>query len=491
MKQLAIGYDYGTTTSYLSVCDVETFKTTLVCDARGNNRFPSAVFKDEDGSLVFGEEARKHRSKDGFYPSLKHLIKDEKDKTGFAYIALKQFTMTLFSYLNSYLNLTDIDDEVIIYLTATTPLGFRDSANRIIKDVVSDSFKGLFPKIQLKSVTIIPEPLAAAAFILRSKQSSTLGERGYLAVCDMGGGTTDLTLVEYNRIQSREHIISVVQTQSRMDFGGDLITESFRNYLNRQYQGEYSFELSDDIKKKLSKYTAVRGIGEIIISRNEFEENALIKSSFISSLEDLMAGLVKTVQDQEVHIAPIGGSSRIPIIQATYSKFVPKERELILFGEEGEAFDSVVRGAAIYSAYLLSEQSNLKIEGRTSLPLSVIYGKGHLYECVLRNSNDGTYHNLGFHPYEIHPDGTFSLGTFMFYQNSREDEALVKEREPDYSFSLNDNISTGMCDPNEVNIDICIVVKESKLYSCIVTVKIQDKELFKKEILFKNMKRNG
>lgn len=468
MKKVAIGFDYGTTTSYLSVYQKEKDEARFQILNQGNNSKgqSSALFLDETNKLYFGEMAFCKMSHSGFFlRSPKRKLGDSRmfhatiGHSPITYAeALEDFTVTLLSQGGLGL---EIGDEV--WLTITVPMDWTNTHYKELNRIMRHSCDKVFPNGCKLHISIVAEPIAAALYAIQSSETNSLGERNYLVVCDSGGGTTDLAVVGFKRNVVKHRIdLELKCRQSCLNLGGDdvtrLLLENLKNEITIEDDSLYM--RVDYLKKKLSETEEIADEDEVYkskyvtVSRKQLEDLLEKKPYFenretmagrlrrlLKCLADELKQVDQTVDLERVLIVPVGGSSQIPLFRKIYCEAFNQNTGIKLIklnGEQSGFFDSVVHGAAYYSAMklgILSDKgyNEVYIQEHTLFPFSVEYSNGQLQTCVSSYSKKGKY-AVTFYPTDFSDDrNTFWISSIKVYRKG-EEEAI--DGRPDYELSI-------------------------------------------------------
>lgn len=257
----------------------------------------------------------------------------------------------------------------------TVPAYFNDSQRQATKE--AGEIAGL------KVRRIINEPTAAAlAYGLDKKKNDVK-----VAVYDLGGGTFDISILELG-----DGVFEVKSTNGNTHLGGDDFDEVIINWLVEEFKRDHNVDLRKDpmalqrlkeaaekakIELSASMQTEINlpyimpieGIPQHLVrtlSRAKFEQLAdkLIHDTIEpcrKALED--AGLrVEDIDD----VILVGGSTRIPAIQAIVKDFFRKEPS------KGVNPDEVVAiGAAIQGGVLTGEVKDVLLLDVTPLSLGI------------------------------------------------------------------------------------------------------------------------
>ncbi|GAG29234.1 unnamed protein product, partial [marine sediment metagenome] len=212
-KEKIIGIDLGTSNSACAVLS-GTGQPEIIPAAEGRTlggkAFPSYVAFDENGRKIVGEPARRQAvsNPDGTITAIKRkmgLSYKAKIKVGEEW---KEFSPEEISAMI----LTKIKNDASAYLgeevkkaVITVPAYFNDSQRTATKN--AGEIAGL------EVVRMINEPTAAS--LAYGLDKDTKGKLLKICVLDLGGGTFDITIMEYG-----EGVVEVLSTAGDTQLGG-------------------------------------------------------------------------------------------------------------------------------------------------------------------------------------------------------------------------------------------------------------------------------
>ena len=410
-----IGIDLGTTNSVVAVMDGN--EPTVIANQEGDRTTPSVIaFTDGDETIV-GAPARNQRvtnptrtvysvkrfmgrrhsevsSEEKMVPYEVKGKSDEYVKIG---VGDKEFTpqeisaktlRKLKEAAESYLGQT-VHKAVI-----TVPAYFNDAQRQATKD--AGQIAGL------EVARIINEPTAAAmAYGLDKTESEQK-----IVVFDLGGGTFDVSVLELNDDDGMK-VFEVISTSGDTHLGGDDFDEVLINYVADEFKKSNAVDLRDDTmalqrlqeacekaKKELSSaqssdinlpFITADASGpkhlQMNISRAKFEElvDPLVercKTPVQQALKD--AKLSPSDIDE---IVLVGGSTRVPKVQAMVKAIFGKDPN------RGVNPDEVVAlGAAIQGSVLAGDRKDVLLLDVTPLTLGIETEGGVLTALVERNT---------------------------------------------------------------------------------------------------------
>jgi len=376
-----IGIDLGTTNSCVSV--FEGNEPVVITNSEGKRTTPSVVGFVNDGERKVGDPAKRQaitNPKRTVY-SIKRFMGEPYDmvqkeisrvpynvvrgdnNTARVEIDGRQYTPQEISAVilqkmkktaEDYLG-EEVKDAVI-----TVPAYFSDSQRQATKE--AGEIAGL--NVQ----RIVNEPTAAALAYGLDKSNKDMK----IAVFDLGGGTFDISILEFGG-----GVFEVLSTNGNTHLGGDDFDQVIIDWLVQEFKHDEGADLSVDpmamqrlkeaaekAKIELSSTTSteinlpyimpVGGIPKHLVkslSRSKFEQLAhgLIQSCLAPCKQAISDARISAADIDEVIL--VGGSSRIPAVQALVENYFGKTPS------KGVNPDEVVAvGAAIQGAILNKEE---------------------------------------------------------------------------------------------------------------------------------------
>lgn len=391
-----IGIDLGTTNSCVSV--MEGNEPVVIPNSEGHRTTPSVVAFTDSGERKVGEPAKRqaitnptrtiYSIKRFMGETYKQIEKEIEhvpykvtkgpndtpriDIDGRLYTPQEISAMTLQKMKKTAEDFlgTTVNEAVI-----TVPAYFNDAQRQATKE--AGEIAGL------KVRRIINEPTAAALAYGLDKKSND--EK--VAVYDLGGGTFDISILELG-----DGVFEVKSTNGNTHLGGDDFDQVIINWLAEEFQKDEGLNLRKDpmalqrlkeaaekAKIELSASTEteinlpyimpVDGVPKHLVrklSRAKFEQLAdhLIRAT-IEPCRQALKDANMTVNDIN-EVILVGGSTRIPAIQAIVKDFFGKEPS------KGVNPDEVVAiGAAIQGGVLTGEVKDVLLLDVTPLSLGI------------------------------------------------------------------------------------------------------------------------
>ena len=383
----AVGIDLGTTNSVVAV--LEGGEPTVIANAEGNRTTPSIVaFKGEE--VLVGELAKRQAitNPDNTVRSIKRQIGTNwKEKFENKEYTPQEVSARILQKLKrdaeSYIG-EDVTDAVI-----TVPAYFNDAERQATKE--AGQIAGL------NVLRIINEPTAAAlAYGLENNEDQKI------LVYDLGGGTFDVSVLEIS-----EGVFEVKSTSGDSKLGGDDWDERVMEWLVDKFKSSTGIDFSEDkmamqrikegaekAKIELSSTTETE-VNLPFITANDSGPQHLLEKLSRSEFEKITSDLVdrtkdpvnKAVEDAGLsfsdiqHIILVGGSTRIPAVQALVKSMTGKDPS------KGVNPDEVVAsGAAIQAGVLKGDVKDVLLLDVTPLTLGVETKGGIMTKMIERNT---------------------------------------------------------------------------------------------------------
>lgn len=378
-----IGIDLGTTNSCMAV--MQGGEATVIQNAEGARTTPSVVaIKDGERRVGVAAKNQAATNPENTIYSAKRFIgrkhseskedmarvpyKCEKGKNGEVEIVLdgKQRRPAEISAMVLQKLKADAEKflgEKVTEAVITVPAYFNDSQRQATKDA------GKIAGLEVKR--IINEPTAAALAYGIDKHG---GEKK-VAVFDLGGGTFDVSILELG-----EGVFQVKATNGDTQLGGDDFDLRIMDYLIAEFKKEQGIDVSDDklaiqrIKEAAEKAKIeLSNLHETTISLPYLTvgpegpknfETKLSRSKFEDLVSDLIEKCVepcrKAMKDSKIfesdidEIILVGGSTRIPAVQAKVKEVFGKDPHQGLNPDEVVALGAAIQGG------ILAGDSNVK-----------------------------------------------------------------------------------------------------------------------------------
>ena len=349
-----IGIDLGTTNSCVSV--MEGGQPVVIPNAEGMRTTPSVVAFTKNGERLVGETAKRQAvtNADRTISSIKrHMGTDYKVNIDGKSYSPQEISAMILQKLKAdaeaYLG------EKVTEAVITVPAYFNDAQRQATKDA------GKIAGLDVKR--IINEPTAAAlAYGLDNEKEQKI------MVYDLGGGTFDVSIIDIG-----DGVIEVLSTNGDTKLGGDDVDNVLTNYFIADFKNKEGVDLSTDkmalqrlkeaaekAKKELSSSTTTNINLPFITATSEgpkhFELD-LTRAKFEELIHDIIERTAIPVQnalkDAGLNASDIGkvllvgGSTRIPAVQAKVAQLTGTEASKNLNPDECVAIGASIQGGKL------------------------------------------------------------------------------------------------------------------------------------------------
>jgi len=392
-KEKILGIDLGTSNSAAAV--LIGGKPTIIPSAEGASQygksFPSCVAFTEDGQMLVGEPARRQAvtNPENTITAIKRSMgTDRKVK-----VHGKEYTPQEISAFILQKIKKDAEaflGEEIKKAVITVPAYFDDNQRTATKD--AGTIAGL------DVVRLVNEPTAASLAYGLDKEDEDM----VIMVFDLGGGTLDVTIMEFGG-----GVFEVRSTSGDTQLGGTDMDNAIMNYLAEEFKMETGIDLMEDdqavqrlreasekAKIELST-TLTTEVNLPYITVAQDGPKHLIKTITRAKLEELVDPIVQkcagpmeqalkdagmTREDVD-KIIVVGGPTRMPIVQKFVEDFIGKPVERGI-----DPMECVAMGAAIQGGVLAGEIKDLVLLDVTPLSLGIETLGGVFTKLIERNT---------------------------------------------------------------------------------------------------------
>lgn len=399
-KERIIGIDLGTSNSACAVLTA-TGKPEIIPAAEGRTlggkAFPSYVAFDDKGRKLVGEPARRQAvsNPEGTVTAIKR-------KMGLSYKAKVQVGSEMKEFSPEEISamiLKKIKNDASAYLgeevkkaVITVPAYFNDSQRTATKN--AGEIAGL------EVVRMINEPTAAC--LAYGLDKDTKDKLLKICVLDLGGGTFDITIMEYG-----EGVVEVMSTAGDTQLGGTDMDNQIIDWLVEEFEKKEGINLRSDSKAMIRlkdgaekakielSTTLSTQINLPYLTQKDGNPVHLEMELTRAKLEQLVEPTLKrldpimqrAVSDAKLSVTGIdkiilvGGPTRMPSVQDRFKKFFGREPE-----HSVDPMECVALGAAIQGGVIAGDVEDLLLLDVTPLTLGVETLGNVMTPLIERNS---------------------------------------------------------------------------------------------------------
>ena len=388
-----LGIDLGTSNSAASI--LQAGRPVIIPSAEGTTlygkAFPSIVAFTKEGQVLVGEPARRQAVSN---PEGTILKAKRKMGADFKYnIHGKEYTPQQISAFILQKIKKDAEEflgEKIEKAVITVPAYFDDNQRQATKD--AGQIAGL------EVVRLVNEPTAAS--LAYGLDKSTKEQK--IFVFDFGGGTLDVTIMEFG-----DGVFEVKSTSGDTQLGGTDMDEVLMNYIIKEFKKDTGIDLNEDetalqrireasekAKIELSTTLETEINLPFITSTNKGPKHLAMKISR-SLLERLIDPIIEKCRhpvEQALKDAKlskndidktilVGGPTRMPIVQKFVEDLIGKKAE-----HGVDPMECVAQGAAIQAGVLAGEVKDILLLDVTPLSLGIETLGGVFTKLIDRNT---------------------------------------------------------------------------------------------------------
>ena len=385
-----IGIDLGTTNSCVAV--MEGGEATVIANAEGGRTTPSVVAFNKDGERLVGQVAKRQAvaNAENTVQSIKREMgSDYKVTIGGKSYTPQEISAMILSKLKA--DAESFLGQKVTQAVITVPAYFTDSQRQATKD--AGKIAGL------EVLRIINEPTAAALAYGLDKGEN---KNQKVLVYDLGGGTFDVSILEIG-----DGVFEVLSTAGNNRLGGDDFDNEIMKLLLDDFKAKNGIDLSKDklamqrLKEESEKakidlsasqkvninlpFITADASGakhlEYDLTRAKFDQiTAYLVDKTIEKMRQALKDAKLTYSNID-KVLLVGGSTRIPAVEAAVRKETGKEPFKGLNPDE-----CVAIGAAIQGGVLTGDVKDVLLLDVTPLSLGIETLGGVFTKLIERNT---------------------------------------------------------------------------------------------------------
>jgi len=388
-----IGVDLGTSNS--AAAFLEAGKPRIIPSAEGasvyGKAFPSHVAFTKDGQVLVGEPAKRQAvsNPDNTFTSFKRKM-----GTDFKYKAFgKEYTpqqLSAFLLQKIKKDAEEFLGEKVEKAVITVPAYFDDNQRQATKD--AGKIAGL------DVIRIVNEPTAASLAYGLDKH----GKEQTILVFDFGGGTLDVTVMEFG-----QGVFEVKSTSGDTLLGGTDMDKALVDFIVAEFKKEQGIDLTkDSMAIQRVKEAAERAKIELstvletdinlpYVTADKTGPKHLVMKMKRAKLEQLVEPIIKrcekpvqqaladaNLQPADIHkVIMVGGPTRMPSVQSFVEKILGTKVERGV-----DPMECVATGAAVQAGVLSGEVKDVLLLDVTPLTLGIETLGGIRTPLISRNT---------------------------------------------------------------------------------------------------------
>ncbi|MBR0093653.1 MAG: Hsp70 family protein [Synergistaceae bacterium] len=373
MSEKVFGIDLGTTYSAAAMLDDNGKPQVMEFYSESDRVMPSAVYFQPGGAPVVGKDAKAmaESEPERVVQFVKRSIGKEDVK--FSFDGVDYDPINVSSLILKRIK-EDLEQQghTVSDVVITCPAYFG------IEERMATTQAGQIAGLNV--LNIINEPTAAAL----NYCSREFGEPRKIMVYDLGGGTFDVTLLNFSVDElGRNAKVKVIDSKGDDRLGGIDWDARLYQYIIERYSDQSGIAIDDidemtkskarsqveDTKKRLSKMSSINinvGDERIEVTAEAFENATRdLVDRTMSFVHQLLSDNSMTTSEVDT-VLLVGGSSRMPMIQNVVKNLFPETVPGSLRVRVEEPDYAVAKGAAIAAGLIIDESRDEAISQASS-----------------------------------------------------------------------------------------------------------------------------
>jgi molecular chaperone DnaK len=389
-----IGIDLGTSNSAAAV--LEGGRPVIIPSSEGTSMygkaFPSYVAFTKDGQRLVGEPARRQAvaNPDGTaYAFKRKMGSDYKYKIFGKEYSPQELSAILLQKIKK--DAEAFLGDTVTKAVITVPAYFNDNQRQATKD--AGQIAGL------EVVRLVNEPTAAALAYGVDK----VGKDMKIMVYDLGGGTLDVTIMEFGK-----GVFEVVSTSGDTQLGGTDMDNAIVHMLIKEISDKFALDITKDHqglqrlreageRAKIELSTVLSSEINLPFLTKDAKGNpvnftynftrAKLESLVVPIIEKSAKSVMQALKDAKIDqggldkVILVGGPTRMPIVQRYVEQLLGKKIERGV-----DPMEAVALGAAIQAGVLTGEVKDIVLLDVTPLSLGIETLGGVATKIIERNT---------------------------------------------------------------------------------------------------------
>ena len=405
MDKLLLGIDFGTSTNFVTKYDFNKKDAVAVANMGGyggTNIFENNIYIQGEDNYVIGDSRRQHSDPENFFEDVKRYIIDDNKKYRVPnldnrVVTAQEIAEMIFKAIAE--KVEENENRKIDGVVITVPYSYGKKYRQRLQEAATNA--------GLNVIKLIEEPVAAAISYGIFGEEIKNNDKEKIAVFDLGGGTFDITIFNFEKSDVQNAKIEVLNTDGVEKLGGktidELLSKKFLEYLHI----DYSIFVKDKERNKFqSKLNDIAKETKELLSENEEEEiyenlsingenkelemeitvdefNQWLKdNNILGEIEDALERAIYDIDLEAEDIDRIvlaGGTSTIPIIKKLVEDFFGKKTEA-----KKNLGELVGHGAGILAGLSEDNSLNYTVIRKTSKNIGV--ARGNKFKRILHKN---------------------------------------------------------------------------------------------------------